>query len=448
MLMKWIKALRVYFNPRMLIMVGLGFSSGFPLLLVFSTLNLWLKDEGISYIAIGLFSLVKLPYSFKWLWAPLLDRLKLPGFGLLGRRRGWALFFQLLLMAGIALISTVDPAANLRLLAVLCVIVVIASASQDVVLDAYRIESFSLKEQGAGVAVYIIGYRIGTIASGAGAIWMASFMSWNQVYLLMALGTLVGILTILLSREPSKAEKFSEQSYKNFNDFMKRNDWALILAFIFFYRMSDSYMAPMAFPFYHDMGFSKGEIAFVSKIFGMGATIFGGLVGGLVMSRMNMLKGLMLCGILQGISNLMYVVQAYVGHSVPMLMLTLSFDNIAGGMASTALVAYLSSLCNVAYTATQYALLSSLMSLARDVFAASSGYMKEIISWPAFFLITTLMMIPGLALLWILMRLERRKYPRGKTMPSAADGRISNRSDSSAQSMPATPPAATATEKQ
>lgn len=166
------------------------------------------------------------------------------------------------------------------------------------------------------------------------------------------------------------------------------------------------------------------------------------------MSRMNMLKGLMLCGILQGISNLMYVVQAYVGHSVPMLMLTLSFDNIAGGMASTALVAYLSSLCNVAYTATQYALLSSLMSLARDVFAASSGYMKEIISWPAFFLITTLMMIPGLALLWILMRLERRKYPRSKTMPSAADGRISNRSDSSAQSTPATPPAATATEKQ
>ena len=236
--------------------------------------------------------------------------------------------------------------------------------------------------------------------------------------------------------------------YDPFVDFMKRNDWALILAFIFFYRMSDSYMAPMACPFYHDMGFSKGEIAFVSKIFGMGATIFGGLVGGLVMSRMNMLKGLMLCGILQGISNLMYVVQAYVGHSVPMLMLTLSFDNIAGGMASTALVAYLSSLCNVAYTATQYALLSSLMSLARDVFAASSGYMKEIISWPAFFLITTLMMIPGLALLWILMRLERRKYPRGKTMPSAADGRISNRSDSSAQSMPATPPAATATEKQ
>jgi len=435
MLHKWIKALQVYITPRMLTMIGLGFSSGFPLLLVFSTLNLWLKDDGISYKAIGLFSLVKLPYSFKWLWAPLLDRLNLPGFGKLGRRRGWALFFQIILAMGIAAVSTVNPTENLHLLAILCVVVVIASASQDIVLDAYRIESFSTKEQGAGVAVYIIGYRIGTIASGAGAIWMASFMSWNQVYALMTFGTLVGMATILLSKEPSKTEKYSEQSYRSFNDFMnkavydpfidfmKRADWALILAFIFFYRMSDSYMAPMAFPFYVDMGFSKGEIAFVSKVFGMGATVFGGLVGGLVMSRMNMLKGLMLCGILQGITNLMFIVQSYVGHNVPMLMLTLSLDNIAGGMASTALVAYLSSLCNIAYTATQYALLSSLMSLARDVFAASSGYVKEITSWPVFFLIVTIMIIPGLILLWLLMRLERHKHPK----LSEANGRKSNR---------------------
>ncbi len=435
MLSKWIKALRIYFTPRMITMVGLGFSSGFPLLLIFSTLNLWLKDDGISYKAIGLFSLVKLPYSFKWLWSPLLDRLSLPLFGKLGRRRGWALFFQILLAAGIAAVSTVTPAENLHLLAILCVIVVIASASQDIVLDAYRIESFNAKEQGAGVAIYIIGYRLGTIASGAGAIWMASFMSWNQVYLLMTFGTLIGMATILFSPEPVKAEKYSEQTYRNFSDFMnkavydpfldfmKRADWALILVFIFFYRMSDSYMAPMAFPFYVDMGFSKGEIAFVSKVFGMAATIFGGLVGGLIMSRMSMLKGLMLCGILQGITNLMFVVQAYVGHSVPMLMLTLSLDNIAGGMASTALVAYLSSLCNIAYTATQYALLSSLMSLARDVFAASSGYVKEMTSWPVFFLIVTVMIIPGLVLLWILMRLERHKHPK----PSAANARKANR---------------------
>ena len=407
----------------MLTMIGLGFSSGFPLLLVFSTLNLWLKDCGISYIAIGLFSLVKLPYSFKWLWAPLLDRLSLPLFERLGRRRGWALFFQLLLLIGLAAISTVNPEESLRSLVILCVIVVIASASQDIVLDAYRIESFNIKEQGAGVAIFIIGYRSGTIVSGAGAIWMASFMSWNEVYFLMCFGTLIGIATILLSHEPTKAQKYQEQTYSDFKhfmqcavynpflDFIKRPDWVIILAFIFFYRMSDSYMGPMAFPFYADMGFSKGEIAFVSKIFGMGATIFGGLTGGIVMSRMNMLKGLMVCGIFQGITNLMYVLQAYIGHSVPMLMLTISFDNIAGGMASTALVAYLSSLCSIAYTATQYALLSSLMSLARDVFAASSGYMKAATSWPTFFLITTLMMIPGLIILWILMRVERQKKP-------------------------------------
>ena len=218
MLSKWIKALRIYFTPRMITMVGLGFSSGFPLLLIFSTLNLWLKDDGISYKAIGLFSLVKLPYSFKWLWSPLLDRLSLPLFGKLGRRRGWALFFQILLAAGIAAVSTVTPAENLHLLAILCVIVVIASASQDIVLDAYRIESFNAKEQGAGVAIYIIGYRLGTIASGAGAIWMASFMSWNQVYLLMTFGTLIGMATILFSPEPVKAEKYSEQTYRNFSD--------------------------------------------------------------------------------------------------------------------------------------------------------------------------------------------------------------------------------------
>ncbi len=422
-MLKFIKSLKIYLTPKMLTMIGLGFSSGFPLLLVFSTLNLWLKDCGISYIAIGLFSLVKLPYSFKWLWAPLLDRLSLPLFERLGRRRGWALFFQLLLLIGLAAISTVNPEESLRSLVILCVIVVIASASQDIVLDAYRIESFNIKEQGAGVAIFIIGYRSGTIVSGAGAIWMASFMSWNEVYFLMCFGTLIGIATILLSHEPTKAQKYQEQTYSDFKhfmqcavynpflDFIKRPDWVIILAFIFFYRMSDSYMGPMAFPFYADMGFSKGEIAFVSKIFGMGATIFGGLTGGIVMSRMNMLKGLMVCGIFQGITNLMYVLQAYIGHSVPMLMLTISFDNIAGGMASTALVAYLSSLCSIAYTATQYALLSSLMSLARDVFAASSGYMKAATSWPTFFLITTLMMIPGLIILWILMRVERQKKP-------------------------------------
>lgn len=191
----------------MLSMIALGFSSGFPLLLVFGTLNLWLKDAGISYAAIGLFSLVKTPYSFKWAWSPIIDRIRLPLFCRLGRRRGWAFFIQIILLFSILGMSTVEPAATPFTMAFFAVLVTVASASQDIVLDAYRIESFNSKEQGAGVAVFVLGYRFGLVFSGAGAIWMASAMDWNDVYKIMALGTIVGMLAVLCSREPAKNEK-------------------------------------------------------------------------------------------------------------------------------------------------------------------------------------------------------------------------------------------------
>lgn len=417
----WWKASQVYLDKRMLTMVALGFSSGFPLLLVFGTLNLWLKDSGISYAAIGLFSLVKTPYSFKWMWSPIIDRFRLPLLGRLGRRRGWAVFTQLLLMATLWAMSSINPAATPMTLAFFAVLVTIASASQDVVLDAYRIESFNTKEQGAGVAIFVLGYRFGLIFSGAGAIWMASFMSWNNVYMLMSLGALVGIIAVLCSREPQKDEKYVEPQnkgpwkerlsnfmvkavYEPFNDFMKRQNWCLILLFIFLYRMSDAYMGPMAYVFYDDMGFTKVEIAYVSKIYGMIATIVGGIVGGLLISRLGLMKSLLICGILQGLTNLMFVGQAFAGHNIYMLIVTISLDNIASGMGATALVAYLSSLCNVAYTATQYALLSSLMSFARDVFAATSGFLAASMSWALFFFITAVMMVPGILLLLYLMK--------------------------------------------
>lgn len=421
MLKQWLKAGQIYFDRRMLVMTGLGFASGFPLLLVFSTLNLWLKDSGVSYALIGIFSLVKTPYSFKWVWAPFIDRIKLPLFSKMGRRRGWALFAQIILMLAIMGMSFVDPKENPMMIAALAVLVVFASATQDIVLDAYRIESFNNKEQAAGSAIFVLGYRFGLIFSGAGALWLASIMSWHNVYMLMALGSLVGMFTIICSKEPEKEKKYKKKEAKNFRefikstisepfkDFTKRPNWTLILLFIFLYRMSDAYMGPMAYPFYDDMGFSKGQIAYVSKIYGMIATIVGGIVGGVVLNRIGIMKGLMFCGILQGLSNLMFVAQAYAGNDVRFLMMTISLDNIAGGMATTALVAYLSSLCNIAYTATQYALLSSLMSLARDLFASTSGYMVEAVSWQTFFYITTLMMVPGLALLWYLMKLEVRK---------------------------------------
>ena len=426
MLKKWLTAARIYMDKRMLTMIALGFSSGFPLLLVFGTLNLWLKDAGISYAAIGLFSLVKTPYSFKWAWSPLIDRIRLPLFCRLGRRRGWAIFTQIILMLSIFCMSTVNPSASPLTMAFFAVLVTIASASQDIVLDAYRIESFSSKEQGAGVAIFVLGYRFGLIFSGAGAIWMASVMSWNNVYIIMSLGAIIGMIAILCSKEPAQNEKKAQISYSGplrkrikkflltavydpFKDFMRKSDWGVILLFIFFYRMSDAYMGPMAYPFYDDMGFSKVEIAYVSKLYGMIATILGGIAGGLIINRFGIMKSLFWFGVLQGITNLMFVAQSYAGHNIYLLTVTISLDNISAGMGTTALVAYLSSLCNIAYTATQYALLSSLMSFARDVFAATSGFLADRVSWDIFFFITALMIIPGLILLAYLTK----KYPSG-----------------------------------
>lgn len=426
MFKRWLTAARIYMDKRMLTMIALGFSSGFPLLLVFGTLNLWLKDAGISYAAIGLFSLVKTPYSFKWAWSPLIDRIRLPLFCRLGRRRGWALFTQIILMLSILCMSTVNPSATPLTMAFFAVLVTIASASQDIVLDAYRIESFSSKEQGAGVAIFVLGYRFGLIFSGAGAIWMASVMSWNNVYVIMSLGALIGMIAILCSKEPAQDSKKTQVSYSGslrkrikkflltavydpFKDFMRKPDWAIILLFIFFYRMSDAYMGPMAYPFYDDMGFSKVEIAYVSKLYGMIATILGGIAGGLIINRFGIMKSLFWFGLLQGITNLMFVAQSYAGHNIYLLTVTISLDNISAGMGTTALVAYLSSLCNIAYTATQYALLSSLMSFARDLFAATSGFLADHVSWDIFFFITALMVIPGLILLAYLTK----KYPSG-----------------------------------
>lgn len=422
MLKKWIKAGTVYWNRRMLTMIGLGFSSGFPLLLVFGTFNLWLLDAGISLKTIGLLSLVKIPYSFKWVWAPLMDRGCLPLFSKLGRRRGWALFWQVMLVAGIWGMALTDPSQNLRAIVIWAVVVVFSSASQDIVLDAFRVESFRDNEQGAGAAMFVTGYRLGSIFSGAAALYLAYWFSWEMTYKIMSLGAVVGMVTILLSKEPEKdkgycqepfswrgtlngiAAFFKKDVYSPFSDFMKRANWALILVFIFLYRMSDAYMAPMANVFYVDMGFSKAEIASVSKIFGIVATIGGGIVGGLLVRRWGIVKALFVCGVLQGLSNLMFVAQAYAGHNIYMLVLTISIENISGGMGSIAFVAYISSLCNVAYTATQYALLSSLMSFARDVFASSSGWLSSLVGWSSFFLITTLMAVPGLAVLAYLQR--------------------------------------------
>ncbi|MDD4555951.1 MAG: MFS transporter [Alphaproteobacteria bacterium] len=413
MFKKWIEAGKIYADKRMIVMVLLGFSSGFPGALVGSTLSLWLKKMNITNQTIGLFSLIKVPYSFKWLWAPIVDTVRIPLLYKLGRRKSWAIVSQVMLIVFILAMSQVNPLTNLWLLGVFGFFVVIASASQDIVLDAYRVESFDDKEQGAGTAIFILGYRLGMIFSGAGALFLASKLGWNSVYIVMSLGALVGLFTMLFINESSAPRKRKYQGtrkqrlclfFRNsvvapFADFLKRTNWKIILLFIFLYKMSDAYMGPMVYPFYDEMGFTEIEIAKISKIFGMGATILGGIIGGLIAMRYNLMTTLLVGGILQGLSNLMFAAQAYVGHDVNFLMLTISVENIAGGIGTAAFVAYLSSLCNPLYTATQYALLSSLMTLLRDVVAASSGFLAVAVSWPVFFIITSLLALPALFLL-------------------------------------------------
>lgn len=418
MLQKWWKASLVYFDHRMLTMLGLGFSSGFPFLLVGATLTLWLKDAGMALKLIGLYSLVKIPYSFKWIWSPIVDRVKLPFFGRLGRRRGWAVFSQVLLLFAILGMASVNPVEHMYALMFFALLTAFASATQDIVLDAYRVESFNNKEQGAASAVFMVGYRVGFIFSGAVALILADFLSWHAVYILMAAGTLIGMITIFYSPEPAEVELPPSPPVKNFaqriirflnrsvaaplKDFIQRRDWWLILLFVMLYKLCDAYMAPMAMPFYDAMGFTKIEIASVTKIYGMIATIVGGLLGGLMVSRWGIFKSLIIGSILQGLTTLMFVVQAHAGNNIYALMATISLDNLAAGMSTTAFVAYISSLCNIAYTATQYALLSSFMSLLRDLLASTSGWLAEQVSWSTFFTINTLMAIPGLILILII----------------------------------------------
>lgn len=431
-----LKSLRIYCDKRMLVMLAFGFSSGFPFPLVFNTLSLWLKDAGLSLALIGAFSLMKTPYSLKWLWSPIIDKVNLPKLSFLGRRRSWALVTQFGLLFSLISMSLVNPGHLPTLMAALALILSITSASQDIVLDAYRIESFNSKEQGAASAVFVMGYRLGFIFSGAGALILASYLSWNEVYFIMSLGSFVGIITVLVIKEPSNEPETAPtalpSSYRKrfqnfiataviapFKDFMQRKEWKYILLFIFLYRMSDAYINPMAYIFYIDVGFDYIQIATITKIYGTIATIGGMLVGGAILNRIGINKGLIICGILQGLSNLIYVAQAYAGHNIAMLIVTISVENITSGMGTAAFIAYISSLCNIKYTATQYALLSSLMSFARDIFASSSGVLAEQTGWPLFFVLTTIMALPGIILLLYMIKNYPHQIPDENLQASA-----------------------------
>ncbi|MFQ5552018.1 MAG: AmpG family muropeptide MFS transporter, partial [Gemmatimonadales bacterium] len=430
----WLEASKVYLDRRVIAVLFLGFSSGLPFLLVFSTLSFWLKAEGVSLAAIGLFSLVRTPYTFKFLWAPLVDHVPVPVLSrVLGRRRGWTIVTQVALMGAVFGLGSTNPGVAPFETALLALLVAFCSATQDIMIDAYRIEILEENEQGAGAAVLVAGYRVGLLTAGFGALQLSTMFAWPEVYMIMAALVTVGIVTVLVSPEPQVAEGsgvagaggrhvprdihagapgsathalrwLQKAIVAPFKDFMRRDGWAVILLFIMLYKLGDAYLGVMANPFYVEMGFSAQEIANVSKIFGLAATVVGGIIGGLFIRQIGILRSLLIFGVLQMLSNLVFAVQAAVGHNVGMLVVTIGVENITGGMATAAFVAYLSSLCNVAYTATQYALLSSFMAFARDVLSASSGVLAEQVGWVGFFVVTTIVAVPGLLVLLWLMR--------------------------------------------
>ena len=389
------------FSARMLITLLMGFSSGLPLLLTMSVLQAWMKLEGVDLSTIGLFALVGLPYTLKFLWAPLLDRYT-PS--LLGRRRGWLLLAQVGLMLSIVLLAFTSPGENPLSVALAALLLTFFSASQDIVIDAYRREALLDEELGFGSSLYVNGYRVGMLLASGGGLILADFISFTQVYLVMALFMLIGIGTTLFAPEPEVAEgqprTLREAVIEPFVEYFRRKDALLILLFILLYKVGDTMASHMSIPFYLDIGFSTSEIGSVVKLFGFWATIIGGFLGGLMIIRIGIYKALWFFGILQGLSTAGFALLAMVGYSLAGLTGVIAFENLTAGMGTAAYVAFMASLTNKRFTATQYALLSSFMGIPRVLVAAPTGFMAEAMGWVDFFVFCSLIAIPGLVLLW------------------------------------------------
>jgi PAT family beta-lactamase induction signal transducer AmpG len=391
---------RQIFSPRMLVAFLMGFSCGVPLLLTSSVLQAWMTEQGVDLSVIGLFSLVGLPYTLKFLWAPVFDRFTLP---LFGRRRGWLLLFQLVLILALVCLGLTDPGHSPWLVALAAFFVTFFSASQDIVVDAYRREDLSDNQLGLGSSLYVNGYRVGMLLAGSGGLILADHYSFAQVYLLMAASLLVGIVTTLVCREPllvkGTPRNFREAVVLPFADYFTRDRALLILLFILLYKIGDQMASTMTTPFYLSLGFSKTEIGTVAKLFGFWATIAGGLVGGVILLQIGIVRSLWIFGILQAVSTLGFSLLALLGNSLPGLTAVIVFENLSGGMGTSAYVAYMASLTNRKFTATQYALLSSCMGIPRVLAAAPTGWMVESMGWAVFFLGCTVVALPGLLLL-------------------------------------------------
>jgi PAT family beta-lactamase induction signal transducer AmpG len=425
----WRDSFAVFLDRRILTVLLLGFSSGLPLALTGATLAVWLTESGVDLKSVGLFALVGVPYIYKFAWAPLIDHVRLPVLTrAFGRRRGWMLATQGALIAALLGLGNTDPATDTLVTALLALVVAFCSASQDIVIDAYRVEILNEEQYGAGAAAVQFGYRIAMLVSGAGALLIAQYSgSWPVTYAVMAVLVGIGMVTVLVNPEPAAPPRIGAAPglagwlrhavADPFTDMARRQGWMIVavLAFVMLYKLGDAFAGVMANPFYIKMGFTKAEIAGISKVFGFGATIVGTFVGGVLVARYGIVKSLVACGVLQMLSNLMFAWLATLGHDIGALTVTIAVENLSGGMGSAAFVAYMSSLCSLTFTGTQYALLSSLAAVGRTVVASQAGFLAESVGWVDFFIVSTVVAVPGLLLLMVLR--GRLVGPAQRTVP-------------------------------
>lgn len=430
----WREAFSIYSQPRVLGMIFLGFSAGLPFLLVFSTLSAWLRDEGVARSIIGFFSWVGVTYSIKVFWAPVIDRLPVPFLTkLMGKRRSWMLLAQLGIAAGLVGMGKADSQTQLQLIAYFAVWVAFCSATQDIVVDAYRIEAAVPEFQGAMAATYVLGYRIALLVAGAGAFYIAEYANWKIAYFVMAAIMLVGVVTTLIIKEPEHkinesarqldstagsktifgrlATWFADAVAGPFIEFFQRNGKTglLILGLIAVYKMSDITMGVMANPFYLDLGFSKTEIADVSKVFGFFMTIAGASIGGIMVVRYGMMRPLLFGAVMVAVTNLLFALLAISEPNLMLLAGVISADNLSGGIASSVFIAYLSSLTCSAYTATQYALFSSLMTLPAKLMGGFSGVVVDTFGYHTFFVYASAVGLPAIVLVIVLIRYQKKE---------------------------------------
>lgn len=402
----------IWRDRRFAILLALGFSAGLPLPLVAGqVLRQWFSESNLSLAAIGMTTLIGLAYANKFLWSPALDAVP-PPLARLGRRRGWLLPIQAALLLAIAAVGLTDPMTGAAITVAVAVLVAFLSASQDIVIDALRIEMLEEREQAYGLAAYVWGYRLALLAAGAGTLFLVAPLGWGGAYGATALLMLIGMAATLLAREPEArpmaaigvAARLRAAVVEPLTDLTRRPLWLAILLFVGLFKLGEALAGIMTTPFYRSLGFTREDVATVATVFGLCATLGGALAGGWLVARIGTAPALVLTGLTQMLSNLMYVALAHAGHSMPMLWAQVGVENFTDGLADAAFVTYLSALTNIRFTATQYALLSSLAAVPLRTLGASSGWIAEALGWPDFFLLTTAAALPAMAIMIFLLR--------------------------------------------